>query len=280
MQVHSTLAHICTLVFNRSPEPKESQHHLSGWWEGRLGPSSKPTSDIFLHMEVGLPQPRLTSGCRFCSSCCYMCLTAGLSHAKEERCQGRGVPEGHTLQGTSNWLRTRFSEWAAADPIRSVPSNVSMAYVTLRRAAPREGDGVGFGVWAVVGGGWAELDVHEDREGMCVTSAPHLAANNYLNHNISTNSVTGNSYKELNLLVGSGRSMQDPVFGSVLFLSGIGGVQRHQWQRRISLWINVTYWEILFTFLITMLGAVGWSRLYANLVYFREFNPLFAAFCK
>lgn len=34
MQVHETHSHIhthiCTLAFNRSPEPKESQHHPSG----------------------------------------------------------------------------------------------------------------------------------------------------------------------------------------------------------------------------------------------------------
>lgn len=127
----------------------------------------------------------------------HVCLAAGLSHAKAGRCQGRGIPEGHALRETSNWARTRFSKSVAADLICLVPSNVRVAYVTRRRATPREGDG----------GRRKRRRVQEDRGGKCVTSAPQLAAYDSLNHNISANSVTGNRCEALNLLVGSGRSM-------------------------------------------------------------------------
>lgn len=148
MRVHKThphiYTHICTLAFNRSPEARKSQHHPSGWWGGKLGTSSKPTSDMFLHMVVGLPRPWLTSGhrcCSSCSSCCYMCAWQWAFRTKARRCQGRGVPEGHALRETSNWARTQFSKSATADSIRLVPSNVRVAYITRRRATPREGGG-------------------------------------------------------------------------------------------------------------------------------------------
>lgn len=58
--------------------------------------------------------------------------------------------------------------------------------------------------WVGAGGSWM---LQEDRDGICVTSALQLAANDSLNHNISANSATGKRCEALNLLVGSRRLM-------------------------------------------------------------------------